>query len=152
MCPRDASREPPVRDRVCAPVSGPQPQIIRSVIHALVRADPEGERPSVENHTVPSYSGFQSCRLPSTRKSKPYYHATYNEPPKKSVMNDIMAKLVQTMGEKNMPFAFLVGDLPTYKLIVELKSENPNKYLDIVPTIGAFHRQMSFIYAIYKRF
>ena len=26
---------------------------------------------------------------------------------------------------KNMPFAFLTGDMPTHKLIVQLKAENP---------------------------
>ncbi|KAF3859860.1 hypothetical protein F7725_000115 [Dissostichus mawsoni] len=47
---------------------------------------------------------------------------------------------------------FLVGDLPTYKTIVQLKAENPEMYKDIIPILGAFHQQMSYIYAIYKRF
>ena len=56
------------------------------------------------------------------------------------------------MKDKGMPFSFLVGDLPTYKLILELKTENLDKFLNIVPIIGAFHQQMSYIYVIYKRF
>ena len=150
--PLGADKEPPVRAIVEKPQNGTRPQRVRSIIHVLARTDPSGERPSPENQTVPSYSGMQSCLLPHTSKSKPYYHVTYNEPPKKSVMNDIMEKLTKTMVEKFMPYAFLVGDLPTYKLIVEIKAENPTKYSNIVPVIGAFHQQMSFIHAIYKRF
>ncbi|KAK1899167.1 hypothetical protein KUDE01_018689 [Dissostichus eleginoides] len=56
------------------------------------------------------------------------------------------------MRKKNIPFSFLVGDLPTYKTIVQLKAENPEMYKDIIPILGAFHQQMSYIYAIYKRF
>ena len=39
-----------------------------------------------------------------------------------------------------------------YKMILELKSENLTKFSKHVPFIGAFHVQMSYIYAIYKRF
>ena len=63
-----------------------------------------------------------------------------------------MVKLVDTMQEKSMPFSFVVGDMPTYNIIVQLKEENPRLFIDIVPIIGAFHQQMSYIYAIYKRF
>ena len=63
-----------------------------------------------------------------------------------------MVKLVEAMGKKNIPFSFLVGDLPTYKTIVQLKAENPEMYKDLIPILGAFHQQMSYIYAIYKRF
>ncbi|KAL8608807.1 hypothetical protein ACOMHN_059489 [Nucella lapillus] len=64
-----------------------------------------------------------------------------------------MAKLVQAMREKNIPFTFLVGDLPTYKTIVQMiKAENPELFEDITPIVGAFHQQMSYIHAIYKRF
>lgn len=84
---------------------------------------------SAFQHTVvPSLVGFHH-----PQKSKPYYHTTYNEPPKKSVIHDI-------------------GDMPTYKTIVKLKAENPQVFKDIVPIRGAFHQQMSYIYAIYKRF
>ena len=87
-----------------------------------------------------------------TQKSKAYCHATFNEPPKKSVIYDVMNKLLDTIKVKGMPFSFLVGDLPTYKLILELKTENLDKFLNTVPIIGAFHQQMNCIYVIYKRF
>ena len=35
---------------------------------------------------------------------------------------------------------------------LQLKAENPKMFEDIIPTLGAFHYQMSYIYAIYKRF
>ena len=63
-----------------------------------------------------------------------------------------MMKLVEAMREKNIPFSFLVGDMPTYKMIVQLKAENPELFTDIIPILSAFHQQMSYIYAIYKRF
>ena len=50
----------------------------------------------------------------------------YNEPPKK----------------------YIIYDLPTYKLILELKTENLDRFMNIVPIIGAFHQQMSSIYVI----
>ena len=56
------------------------------------------------------------------------------------------------MKEKSIKFSFLVGDLPTYKLILELQIENPYKFLNIVPIVGAFQKQMTYIYVIYKRF
>ena len=38
------------------------------------------------------------------------------------------------------------------KLLLELKCENPDKYEKLIPFMGPFHIQMSFIYTIYKRF
>ena len=42
--------------------------------------------------------------------------------------------------------------MPTYKPIWQLKSESPNRFHSIIPILGAFHQQMSYMYAIYKRF
>ena len=42
--------------------------------------------------------------------------------------------------------------MPTYKTIVQIKAENPEHFKNIIPILGAFHQQMSYIYAIYKRF
>ena len=152
IVPTGAGREPLAREVVNVDENGTRPQRIRSVVHSLARVCENGSRPSPEDQRVPSYSGLQSCIQDKVNKSKPYYHTTYNEPPKKSVVNDIMCKLKNSMVEKSMPYSFLVGDLPTYKLILELKVENSEKYKDIIPTLGAFHQQMSYIYAIYKRF
>ncbi|KAI4827014.1 hypothetical protein KUCAC02_030442, partial [Chaenocephalus aceratus] len=115
--------------------------------------DNNGTRPPPPHEQqVPAYSGAQSCHHTPPNKSKPYYHTTYNEPPCKSVVYDIMVKLVEAMHKKNIPFSFLVGDLPTYKTTVQLKAENSEMYKDLIPILGAFHQQMSYIYAIYKRF
>ena len=104
------------------PVDGSAPQRVCSVIHALARIDNHGTRPLPEEQRVPGYSGAQSCCHPPPNKSKPYYHTTYNEPPSKSVLNDIMLKYVEAMRQKNIPFYFLVGDLPTYKTITQIKA------------------------------
>ncbi|KAJ3603232.1 hypothetical protein NHX12_030974 [Muraenolepis orangiensis] len=85
-------------------------------------------------------------------KSKAYFHTSYNQPPNKSVVNDVMDKLSTIIATKRMPFAFLVGDHPVYVLITLLKAENPNKYRDIVPFLGPFHTQCVRMSAIYKRY
>ena len=137
-CPPGSKSEPPTRSRVEPLVNGIAPQHARSVIHALSRADNNGTRPKPDEQPVPAYSGAQSCRHPPPIKSRPYYHATYNEPPSKSVMHDIMVKLLEAMLQKRIPFSFLVGDMPTYKTIVQLKAENPDVFKDIIPILGAF--------------
>ena len=105
-----------------------------------------------KDQQVPAYSGFQSCLSEALKISKPYYQAYYPELPSKSVCNDVMLRLVNAMKEKNIPFFFLLGDLPTYKEILHLKSENPESFKDIIPIIGTFNQQMSYIHAVYKRF
>lgn len=61
-----------------------------------------------------------------------------------------MLKLTQAMHEKNIPFSFLVDDMPNHKTTVQLKVENFALFIN--PILGAFHQQMSYIYAIYKSF
>ena len=151
-CPPGSKSEPPTRLMVDPPVNGTALQRARSVVHALSRADNCGKRQPPHEQRVPAYSGAQSCRHPPPNKSKPYYHTTYPEAPSKSVMHDIMVKQLEAMRKKNIPFSFLVGDMPTYKTIVKLKAENLEMFQDIIPILGAFHQQMSYIYAIYKRF
>ncbi len=124
-CPPGSKSETPVRRIVDAPINGTAPQRARSVIHALSRVDNECTRPLLPEQPVPAYSGAQSCRIPPPNKSKPYYHTTYDESPSKSVVHDIMVKLGKAMRKKNIPFSFLVGDMPTYKTTVKLKAENP---------------------------
>ena len=67
-------------------------------------------------------------------------------------MNNIMLKNMQGMRQKNTPLMFMVGDLPTYVHIVELKSEKSLKCENIIPILVPLHQQLSFIYCIYKRF
>ena len=50
-----------------------------------------------------------------------------------------------------MPFIQVVGDQPVYALMVQLKYENPEKFKSVIPVLGAFHAQISFIAAINKR-
>ena len=99
---------------------------VRSVVHNLARTSFSGsrERTTAEQQSVPSYSGLQSCLLPYTQKSKEYYHVMHNEPPKKSVIYDVINKLLDTMKEKGLKFLFLAGDLATYMLILELQTES----------------------------
>ena len=76
------------------------------------------------------------------------------------------------MKKKRIRVWFLVVDLPTfihsfihstsirkticrklqYKLIFKLQTENLDKFLSIVPMLGTFYQQMSYIYVICKRF
>ncbi len=77
---------------------------------------------------------------------------SYNQPPNKSVVNDIMDKLSTIIATKHMPFAFLVGDHPVYVLITLLKAENPSKYCNIIPFLGPFHTQCVMMNAIYKSY
>ena len=41
-----------------------------------------------------------------------------------------MMRLLAAMREKNIPFTFLVGDIPTYKTTVQLKAENSELFKD----------------------
>ena len=126
-------------------------QRMRSVLHAICGMDNNGTRTSPECQHVPAYSGFQSCCQYPPEKSKPYYHTTYLEPPTKSILYD-MLKLTSAMEQKQIPLSFLVGDMTTYKLILQLKSESPDRGQSIILILGAFHLQMSYMYAIYKIF
>ena len=118
----------------------------------MARVDSNDDRPNVDQQQVPLYSGMQACLNQAGERSKVYYQSTYPEPPSKSVINDIIVKNIEGMRHKNIPSLFMVGDLPKYVHIVELKSENSVQFENIVPVLGPFHQQLSFIYCIYKRF
>ena len=51
-----------------------------------------------------------------------------------------------------MPYAFITGDQPVYTLLIELKSENPDKYQSIIQFLGPFHTQCVMMAAIFKRY
>jgi len=123
----------------------------RGVIHTLARAQDDRTRPKPEEQTVPGFSGFHARMSNGEEKSRPIYHMTYPNPPSKTILNDVMCKLTKSMEEK-MPFAIIVGYRPVYLLMLELKSENEELFSKILPFMGPFHIQMSFIYTIYKRF
>jgi len=110
-----------------------------------------GDRPVASKQTVPAYNGFHAGLHMHQGKSRAYFHTSYNQPPNKSVVKDIMDKLVDIITTNRMPFDFLVEDHPVYVLITVLKAENPNKYSDIVPFLGPFHAQCVMMNTIYKR-
>ena len=143
--------EPTVSVRVEPKVESTVPQRKRCVIHTLVRANAAGERPPPVDQIVPGFAGFQALISTSAEKSKPYYFMTYQDPPKKAVLTDVLVKANKAIERKNMPFAVVVGDQPVYTLLVEIKSEHPEKFEKIIPFLGPFHIQGSMIYAIYKR-
>ena len=74
------------------------------------------------------------------------------QPPKKSVVHEVMLRMVTIAPKKSMPFIQLVGDQPVYGLIVHPKNENPIQCGCILPFLGPFHVQCSFVSAINKRF
>lgn len=146
--------QPPIRKRAAddSPPQDTSMQRTRGVIHALARAQDDRTRPKPEEQTVPGFSGFQARMSNADEKSRAIYHMTYPDPPSKTVLNNVLCKLAKAIEEKRMPFAIIVGDHPVYVLMLELKSENPLQFSKILPFMGAFHIQMSFIYTIYKRF
>ena len=144
--------EPPIRPEPATFSASTEPQRKRSIIHALARVKTICDRPDAAEQTIPSYNGFHAGLSSEQGKSKAYFHMSYNQPPSKSVVNDIMEKLTTIVATKRMPFAFLVGDLPVYVLITLLKAENPCKYRDIVTFLGPFHTQCAMMSAIYKRY
>lgn len=114
--------EPPIRPEPTTLTSTMEPQRKRSIIHPLAHADSNGDRRDATEQTIPSYGGFHASLNRKQGKSKAYFHMSYNQPPNKSVVNDIMEKLSTIITTKHMPFAFLVGDLPVYVLITLLKA------------------------------
>ncbi|KAJ3580968.1 hypothetical protein NHX12_017231, partial [Muraenolepis orangiensis] len=97
--------EPPIRPKPTTFSSSTEPQRKRSIIHALAGADMNGDRPDAAEQTIPSYSGFHAGLNMEQRKSKVYFHTSYNQPPNKSVVNDVMDKLSTIIATKRMPFA-----------------------------------------------
>ena len=70
-CPHRASKVPPVRSFVEAPVNSTKPSRIRSVTHDLAPSGDSCDRPLPIHQNVPAYSGFQSCLGEALRKSEP---------------------------------------------------------------------------------
>lgn len=118
---RGESLEPLVRRHTTPPINGSLPHKKRSVIYALARVDSNVDQPDEDQPQVPPYSGMQACLNQVRERSKAYYQSTYLEIPSKSVINDIMVKSVEGMRQKNIPFLFIVRDLPTDVHFVDLK-------------------------------
>jgi len=114
--------EPPIHPEPAIFSASTEAQQKRSIIHVLACVNTNGDHPDVAEQTVPSYNSFHAGLSSEQEKSKAYFHMSYNQPPSKSVVNDIMYKLTTIIATKRMPFAFLVGDLPVYVLITLLKA------------------------------
>jgi len=107
--------KPPIRPEPTKSSLSKDSQCKRSIIHVLTCADWNGDCPAVTEQAILSFGGF--C----ANLSKAYFHMSYNQSPNKSVINDIMNKLTNIITVKHMPFAFLVGDLPSLSLCSRLK-------------------------------
>ena len=46
----------------------------------------------------------------------------------------------------------MVRDYPVYAFSLELKTAHPVLFANIIPRLGAFHMQISFLFAMNKRF
>lgn len=144
--------EPPIRKQSDDNLPDTSAQRTRGVIHELTRSDDDHSRPHPKDQSVPVMPAFHANMSEPDKKSRAIYHMTYPDPPSKTILYDVMSNLAKSVNEKEMPFAIIVGDHPVYVLLLELKSENPDPFSKLLPFMGPFHIQMSFIYAMYKRF
>ena len=129
-----------------------QLQQATGMIHSQARLDNDGKEVLAENQTVGVFAGFQATIQKVPVKSKPYYYLTLPKPWKKSVVYDVMCSVATVAKTKSMPFVLLVEDQSVYVLIVEIKYENQELFDRILPFLGPFNTQCSFISAINKRF
>ena len=144
--------QPAVRKEIYISLQTSDAQRKRGVMHTLARLNIEGENVPPSEQKVGSIAGFQANIHEYVVKSTAYYFLTFPKPPHKSVVHEVMCRMVAAAECKSMPFIQLVGDQPVYALIVQLKNENPEKFQTILPFLGPFHTHLSFISAIYKRF
>ncbi len=77
--------EPPIRPEPTIFSSSTEPQRKRNDIHALARADKNGDRPDPVEQTIPSYNGFHAGLNVEQRKSRAFFHMSYNQPPMQQV-------------------------------------------------------------------
>ena len=120
------------------------------VTDALLRIR-KGDDISQNEKDIGAFTGFMVSVFPKEDQAKPYYFTTLPKPPTKSVLYTVMEKAETTAASQNMPFIQFVGDQPVYAYIVELKYENPDKFAHILPMLGSFHIEMSFMSGIHKR-
>ena len=111
------------------------------------RKEAENEVPQIG-----AFTGFMASISPKENRSKPYYHVSLPKPPSKAVVYTLMGKAAAAASLKNMPFIQFVGDQPVYAFMVELKYENKEKFKAVLPVLAPFHTQVSYMYAIFKRF
>ena len=144
--------QPSVRKEVDVSLQTSAAQRKRGVMHTLARLDIAGKSIPANEQKVGSYAGFQAHIHEFVVKSTAYFFLTFPKPPQKSVVHEVMCRMVAAAEHKLMPFIQLVGDQPVYSLIVQLKNENSQKFDLILPFLGPFHAHISFTSAINKRF
>lgn len=135
--------QPAVRREIDISLQTSDGQRKRGVTHVLARMDIAGNDVPTNNQQVGSYGGFQANLHEFTVKSTAYYFLTFPKPPQKSVVHEVMCRMVAAAERKAMPFIQLVGDQPVYALIVQLKNELPDKFKLILPFLGPFHAHIS---------
>ena len=150
--------EPGVRAEVDIAPGSTASMRSRMMAHAIVRnasidedEDEDSNYMNPDEQDIPSFTGFMNSIMPFDEKSKAYYFLSLPESPTKAVVYTCLLKAAAASEAKNMPFIQVIGDQPVYAFIVELKNENPEKFKRILPVLGSFHIQMSFMSAIHKR-
>ena len=73
-------------------------------IHSMVRIDQNGEYIKPDDQGIGSFGGFQALLESEVSKSKPYYWLTFPKPPHKSVVNEVMTRLLTVIETKSLPF------------------------------------------------
>ncbi len=122
------------------------------MMHTLARIDSNLDNIDAVEQKVGSFGGFQSIVQRSVTRSKAHYFLTLPKAPHKSIVHEVMLRLIALIKEKEIPFIQLDGDQPVYSLIVQLRNENRASFEQILPVLGPFQTQCSFITAINKRF
>ena len=140
---------PAVRERSSINVRSTDAIRTEQIIHTIVRMD---DKLNNIEQSIGSFAGYQSLFQFPVTPSKPHYFRTLPKPPRKSVVNEVMMRLIGVIAEKNISFVQLVGDQPVYTLIVQLINENFDKFKNIILVLGPFHTQSPFITVINKRF
>eukprot|EP00794_Sanderia_malayensis_P000931 gene931-241_t len=100
---------PEVRKHIDVTPTDTKKQRARGIIHSLTRLDENGETVLPENQSTNSFSGFQSNIQLFPVKSKPFFYLTLSKPPGKSVVNEVMNRVVAVAKKKSMPFVQLVA-------------------------------------------
>ena len=143
--------EPLIRTKFDAKPSTTSDIRADQVLYTLVRINDAYGNIEPTDQTIGSFAGFQASLFDSVTKSKPYYWLTLPKPPHKSVVHEVMIRLLDAIDEKNISFLTLTGDQPVYTLVVQIRNENRDKFGAIIPFLGPFHTQVAFITAISKK-
>ena len=85
---------PPIRKPF--PIDPTFTDIIRSdeMINTQCRMDSKYEDVLSSNQNIGSFAGFQALMTNTVMKSKPYYWLTFPKPPHKSVLHEVMMRLL----------------------------------------------------------